>query len=380
VAENHFVHQRSLTLAEKVRENVDAVLCTNPDNIYYFSGFRTTLYTRFIAVLIRLDRPESPILIVSTIDKRMIEDRIWSPPWIADIVYHGPDRLPGIAPSPAAALAAHLAGIKRIGVDSLRLAEVDQLYQAAEDIEIVQIANQIDEVKLKKDGQELAYLKQANLLAMRGMARVPGLLETGPMTEIGIAVQLEADARMSGADGFGYPTLVSSGAKMAAIHSPALHRMVEPNQALRVAFGPTVEGYTADIVRTFCLGQPPPELIHLQDGYLAALNTLLALIRPGVKVATLLSAVEEIYTQRGIRSFWRNSIGHGVGITVHEPPRMAVDSEVILSEGWVLAVEPFLVVPGLGGYAQCDVIVVKETGPEILAEGPQGIILVSKND
>jgi Xaa-Pro aminopeptidase len=379
--ENKFVHQRSLILAEKVRGTVDAVLCTNPDNIYYFSGFRTTLYTRFIAVLIRMDRSDAPILIVSTIDKRMIEDRIWSPPWVADILYHGPDQQPGIAPSPAAALASHLVGIERIGVDSLRLAEVDQLHEAAADIQIVQIASQIDAVKLNKDAQELAYLKQANLLAMHGLAGVPTLLKTGPtITEIGIAVQLEADARMSGADGFGYPTLVSSGGKMAAIHSPALHRRVEPDQPLRIAFGPTVEGYTADIVRTFCLGKPSEELIRLQDGYLAALEGLLKMIRPGVKVAALVSAVEEIYTQRGIRNFWRNSIGHGVGITVHEPPRLVAGSETILSDGMVLAVEPFLVVPGLGGYAQCDVLIVKDSGPEILAEGPQGIIVVPMNN
>lgn len=377
MTERSLVQKRSLTLARKVGEIVDAVLCTNPDNIYYFSGFRTTLYTRFVAVLIRMDRPESPILIVSTIDRLMVEERIWSPPWVADVVYHGPDQQPDVAASPAEALATHLADIRRIGVDSLRLAEVDQLHEAAADVHILQIASQIYEVRLKKDEQELAYIKQANMLAMRGMAMVPSMLETGPTTEIEIAVKLEADARLSGADGFGYPTLVSSGAKMAAIHSPSLHRPIEPNKPLRIAFGPTVEGYTADIVRTFCLGKPSQELIRLQNGYLEAYKTLLAIIRPGVKPAALLSAVEEIYTQWGIRNFWRNSIGHGVGITIHEPPRIAAGSEVTLSEGMVLAIEPFLVVPGLGGYAQCDVIIVKEPEPDIVADGPQGIILVS---
>lgn len=377
MSEKSFVQQRSLTLAKKVGGSVDAVLCTSPDNIYYFSGFRTTLYTRFIGVLIRMDRPEAPVLIVSTIDRRMIEERIWSPPWVPEVAYHGPDKLPDVAPSPAAAMAAHLAGIQRIGVDSLRLAEVDHLRQAAGEVKIVQVAGQIEEVRLKKDEQELANIKQANMLAMRGLAKVPSMLESGPTTEIEIAVKLEADARLSGADGFGYPTLVSCGAKMAAIHSPSLRRPVESNQPLRIAFGPTFEGYTADIVRTFCLGKPSQELINLQDGYLEAYQTLLEKIRPGVKPAALLAAVEEIYTRRGIRSFWRNSIGHGLGITIHEPPRISAGSEVVLSEGMVLAIEPFLIVPGLGGYAQCDVIIVRESGPEIVADGPQGIILAS---
>jgi Xaa-Pro aminopeptidase len=375
--EKNFLQQRSLTLAKKVSGSVDAALCTGPDNIYYFSGFRTTLYTRFIGVLIRMDCPESPVLIVSTIDRRMIEERIWSPPWVTQVIYHGPDKTPGVAPTPAAAMAAHLAGIKRIGVDSLRLSEVEQLRQAAGEVKIVQIAGLIEDVRGIKDEQELVNIRQANRLAMSCLAKVPGMLESGPITELEIAVRLEAEARLSGADGFGYPTLVSSGPKMAAIHSPSLRRSVEANQPLRCAFGPMVEGYTADIVRTFCLGKPSKELIDLQDGYLEAYQRLMEMIRPGVKPDTLLATVEEIYSRRGIRGFWRNSIGHGVGITIHEPPRLAAGSETILSEGMVLAIEPFLMVPGLGGYAQCDVVIVKESGLDIAADGPQGIILAS---
>jgi Xaa-Pro aminopeptidase len=361
-----------------VGTSVDAVLCTSPDNIYYYSGFRTTLYTRFVAVLIRIDRPDSPILIVSTIDKRMIEERIWSPPWVTDIVFHGPDQQPGIQPTPEAALKANLGGIKRLGVDSLRLAEVDLLNQAAPNINIVQVSAQLDEGKKKKDEQEVALLRKANLLAMQGMEKVCQMLAGGPVTEIEISVQLEADARLAGADGFGYPTLVSSGAKMAAIHSPALNRLAESNHVLRVAFGPTIEGYTADIVRTFCVGKPPKELISLQDGYLEAFEKLLGMIRPGVNVINLFSAVEDIYTKWGVRSYWMNSIGHGVGMTIHEQPRIAKGSQAVLSEGMVIAVEPFLVMPGFGGYAQCDVIALKESGPELLAPGKEGIILVSK--
>lgn len=377
MAEKSFIQQRSLTLAKKVGGSVDAVLCTSPENIYYFSGFRTTLYTRFIGVLIRMDCPEAPVLIVSTIDRRMIEERIWSPPWVSEVAYHGPDKLSDVAPTPAAAMAPHLTNIQRIGVDSLRLAEVDQLLQASRDVQIVQIAGQIEDVRGIKDEQELAYLKQANRLAMSGLATVPGMLQTAATTEVELAVRLEADARLAGADGFGYPTLVSCGAKMAAIHSPSLRRPIVPNQPLRIAFGPMVEGYTADVVRTFCLGKPAQELIDLQDGYLEAYNKLLEMIQPGVKPAALLAAVEEIYTRRGIRSFWRNSIGHGLGITIHEPPRLAAGTEGVLSEGMVLAIEPFLIVPELGGYAQCDVLIVRESGVEIVADGPQGIILAS---
>jgi Xaa-Pro aminopeptidase len=132
-------------------------------------------------------------------------------------------------------------------------------------------------------------------------------------------------------------------------------------------------------MRTFCIGSPPWELTGLQDGYMAALDKLLEIIRPGVKSSELLSSVEETYNQWGVRSYWNNSIGHGVGITVHEPPRIASGSEAILSEGMILAIEPYLVSRDIGGYAQCDLIAVKETGPEILAQGPQGLMIVAKD-
>lgn len=379
MVEKEILERRSLALASKVGRVADAVICTSPDNIYYFTGFRTTLYTRFVAVLIRLERPESPILIVSTVDQRMIEDRIWSPPCVAEIVYHGPDRQAGITTYPEEVLKTHLVVSTDLGSIRfvyLRLICLNGQPQISRSSKLLAKLTKLSRSKINN---EVMLLRQANQLAIRSMEKICDLLEAGPTTEIEIAVKLEADARLSGADGFSYPTLVSGGVKMAALHSPPLHRLVVTDQPLRVAFGPTVEGYTADIVRTFCLGNIPRELIRLQDGYLAALDKLLGIILPGAKSTELLSAVEETYIRWGVRSYWKDSIGHGVGITVHEPPRIAAGSQALLSEGMIIAIEPYLIMHDLGGYVQCDVIAVKESEPEILAQGMQGIIGVTKD-
>ena len=86
--------RRVSLLASKVTPGVHAVLLTRPENIYYFTGFRTTLYTRFTAALLRMDQPFDPVLVVATIDRRLIEDRVWSPPWLSRIAYHGPEPQP----------------------------------------------------------------------------------------------------------------------------------------------------------------------------------------------------------------------------------------------------------------------------------------------
>jgi Xaa-Pro aminopeptidase len=366
--------RRLRALTERAGSNADAVLCMSPENIYFFTGFRTMLYTRFTAVLVRLDRPEAPVLVALSVDRRLIEDRVWSPTWVEQIAYHGTDPLPDVAPTPATALAPHLSGIRRLGVDSLRLSDLVELELAAPGVEIVQMTSVIDSLKLIKGHQELTWLRQANALAMQGIEQARAMLETGSTTELEIAVHLEATARLAGADGFGYPTLVSCGPKMCAVHSPSLPLPVEPGQPLRIAFGPTVEGYTADVVRTLCLNEPPSLLIRLQDGFQAARESLLTLIRPGVSVPQLLAAVRTVYAERDLLGYWRNNIGHGLGLTIHEPPKVGGASESVLEQGMVIAIEPSLFVPGFGGYAHCDVVHVTETGSELLTPGLEGIV------
>ncbi len=113
--------RRSLALVEKIGTTVDAALCTSPENIYFFTGFRTMLYTRFTAALVRVDQPADPILVAASVDRRLVLGRLWSPPWVSRVVYHGPDSFSDVSPTPSLALAPHFTGVRRLGVDSLKL-------------------------------------------------------------------------------------------------------------------------------------------------------------------------------------------------------------------------------------------------------------------
>lgn len=364
--------QRGRRLAQQLGGQVDAVLCMSPENIYFLTGFRTMLYTRFTAAYVRLDASDSPVLFAVSVDRPLIEGKVWSPPWTDRVVYHGTHA--GIPATPRAALEPYLRGVRRLGVDALRLPDVAIVEQAAPAVQIVNVTAELDTVRLLKGPEEVAFLGQANRLALRGVRTAHDLVAAGPTTELEIAVALDAYARRNGADGFGYPTLVSCGAKMLAAHSPALPRPVEPHQPLRIAFGPTVEGYTADVVRTMCLGEPPAELGRLQDGFLAAQDALLRLLRPGASVPELMAAVRAEYERRDLMPFWRNNIGHGVGLTIHEPPRVGGQSRDVLHEGMVVAIEPSLMIPGFGGYAHCDVAHITGHGCDLLTPDLQGIV------
>jgi Xaa-Pro aminopeptidase len=362
----HEVKHRLLVLASQVCDRFDCVLCTSPENIYYLSGFRTTLYTRFTALLVQIARPTEPILIVSAIDRHLIEDQVWSPPLIGTVLYHGPDSHADVAPSPSICLKRYLAGAKRLGVDSPRLSEIDEIKRAAPSIEIENIIDRIHEIRRIKSAQEIEYLRQANRLAISGIEQVRRIIDYDQITELEIAIRLDTEVRQTGSDGFGYPTLVSCGRKISAVHSPPLPQAIEPGQPVRIAFGPMVQGYPADVVRTLCSGHAPSELVRLQDGFLIAQQALINMIRPGISALAMFAKVEEIYAQRGLRNLWNNTIGHSVGLTVHEPPRIIAGSEEILEAGMVLAIEPGLIASGFGGFWQCDVMVVKENGSELL--------------
>ena len=363
---------RTRDLASALGARAEALLCMSPDNIYFLTGFRTMLYTRFTAAVVRFDAPETPVLIASSVDRALVEQRVWSPPWTDRVAYHGTH--PGIPASPSEALRTHLEGVRRLAVDSIRLADVAVIESAAPGISLVSAAADVNAAKQVKISAEIDALRRANRIALDGIARARDMIGAGPATEVSIAAELDAQARRGDADGFGYPTLVSCGVKMLAVHSPALPRPVEAHQPLRIAHGPTVDGYSADVVRTLCLGAPPPELIRLQDAFHAARDALLERIRPGVAVAALMAAVREQYEKRDVASLWRNNIGHGVGLSIHEAPRIGGSSTDVLAEGMVVALEPNLMIDGMGGYAHCDVIHVTARGPDLLTPDYQGIV------
>lgn len=365
--------QRVARLVSELGEQVEALLCMSPENIYFLTCFRTMLYTRFTAAVVRFDRADAPALVASSVDRALITSRVWSPPWIERVAYHGSGS--DAAVSPQAAVGPLLEGVRRLGVDSIKLVDAAVVEEACPGVRLVNVAGRIDAVKVIKTPGEVSLLRAANRIALDGIGRAQALLGSGPTTELDVAVELDGSARRQGADGFGYPTLVSSGAKMLAAHSPALARPVERGLPLRIAHGPTVEWYTADVVRTLCAGEPPIELRRLQDGYLAARDAVFGRLRPGATAADLVEAARGEYARRDLLKYWRNSIGHGVGLSIHEPPRLGAGSTDQIRAGMVLAIEPSLSVPGYGGYAHCDVVHITDSGFDLLTPGRQGLVL-----
>ncbi len=362
-------------LIEAVKKHdTDWVLCMLPENIYYFSGFRTMLYTRFVGMLASIKENREPVLIVSSIDRELALKKIWSPNWFKEIVLWGPDADMEYK-THWDVLKVYLRPGIRLGVDGIQYNFFEQLTDIFPGLEIINITPEIQAIQQIKSPEEIRNIQAAYALAEKVMGQVPLWLQE-PLTEVDLSAEMDRMGRKQGADGFCFPTLVSCGEKMLAFHSPPLPRPIKENELIRVAFGPTVNGYGSDILRTFCKGQPPPNVLPIKNAFFDAQEAVFDMLRPGVTSQELLKTVSQMYQKRGCLQNWGNNIGHGLGLTIHEPPRIAGTDATRMQADMILAIEPSLKCLPYGSFAHCDGVRITEKGCEMLSSSMRDLVLV----
>ena len=355
-------------------QDLDWVLCTLPENIFYYSGFRTMFYTRFIGVLVPVRESREPVLIASYIDNKLVREKIWSPHWFQEAVVWGPSD-DFKHKTHWDALAAYLKPGVKIGVDAVQLDFYDGLLKLFPGLKVINLQAAILDLRMVKGPDEVDKIKKAFKLAEEVMARVPEWLSP-KATESDVAAEMNYAALKAGADDLFYPTLVSCGPKMSAYHSPPLRRPIVPGQIVRIAFGLQVDGYGSDIVRTFCVGQPPAEVRPLKEAFFEAQEALFDMIKPGVTSADMIKKCETVFQRHGCLKNWSYNIGHGLALTIHEPPRIAGVDATPIRENMILAIEPGLACPPHGAFAHCDGIRVTATGCERLSFGLRDVNVV----
>ena len=263
----------------------------------------------------------------------------------------------------------------RLGVDAVQLDFYQALLANYPGMEVKNLTDEILALRTIKDPEEIATIKKAFTLAEDVMDNVAGWLQN-PMTEAELAAKLNYTALKSGAEAIFYPTLVSCGEKIMALHSPPLNRPIEKDQLIRIAFGLQLDGYGSDIVRHYCVGKLAPELEPLRKAYFEVRKLIPGIIKPGLDTTDLMKFVLDEYTKRGVEQYWLNNFGHGIALTIHEFPRIAGNISAVLQENMVLAFEPILALPPLGAMAHCDGLVITKDGCELLSGRIDDVVLV----
>lgn len=265
-----------------------------------------------------------------------------------------------------------VAGAAAVGVEAERvtLAQADRWRSGALSAsELVPVSGLVESLRLVKDHGELDGLTEAARVADEALARVLAEGIVG-LAEREVAAKLEHAMRSLGAEGAAFETIVASGPNGAMPHHRAGARTIRSGELVVVDWGARVEGYCSDCTRTVAAGSVPEELGRVFEVVREAQAAGVAAVAPGRQAASVDEAARAVIVDAGLGERFVHATGHGVGLEVHEAPRVGAGSSDILAEGMVLTVEPGVYLPGLGGARIEDTVVVEAGGCRSLTRLP----------
>ncbi|WP_433946336.1 M24 family metallopeptidase [Paenibacillus sp. SN-8-1] len=242
-------------------------------------------------------------------------------------------------------------------------------------VQLVPVTGLVELLRVYKDDEELKVMKQAADLADRTFDYMLGILKPG-VTELELALEMEFFMRKNGATSSSFDTIIASGERSALPHGVASERVLGNNEFVKMDFGALLNGYCSDITRTVVLGTPSDRHRQIYDIVLEAQLHTLEHLRPGMTGAEADALARDIITKCGYGEQFGHSTGHGLGMEVHESPRLSKLSDTILQPGMVVTVEPGIYLPGFGGVRIEDDVVITENGIRRLTESTKDFIVI----
>ncbi len=216
-----------------------------------------------------------------------------------------------------------------------------------------------------KDAEEVAHMRTAALVGCDLFAKMLGWMRPG-LTEVEVAAELEHAARLAGAEGMSFETIVASGERSALPHGRATTAKLPRRGFVTLDFGVILDGYCSDMTRTVHLGKALPGDREVYDSVLEAQEAAVAAVAPGVTAGEVDEAARSILRRVGLDQYFSHSTGHGVGLEIHEGPRIAAKQTQVLEQGMVITIEPGIYMPGKFGLRIEDMVLVTAAGGEVL--------------
>jgi Xaa-Pro aminopeptidase len=340
------------------RENIEALFFSNLPDVHYLCGFTGSNGN----ILLLRDKG------YFFTDSRYAEQASLEVQGLEVIVYES-------------GLGGALAGLleKRIGLvigfdpATLTYAEVTLLKKGLRGIATVKpVKFSPAWLRARKSKEELKLIEQAVREAEGAL--LAALSRTNPDSrEADLALDIDTEGRRRGAEGSSFETIVASGARGSMAHAKPTRKKLRG--ATVIDWGILLDGYCTDMTRTISFGKPAPAMKKIHSVVLEAQEAAIRKIGPGVKASRIDQTAREIIEKAGYGGYFGHSLGHGVGLEVHERPYIAKTSRDILEEGMVLTIEPGIYLPGKGGVRVEDMVVVTRQGPEMLSSLPRDLAL-----
>lgn len=230
--------------------------------------------------------------------------------------------------------------------------------------------------RLVKDETEIAYLKKAQAITEQGFDHILPFLKQG-VTEREAALELEFFMRKNGADGVSFDFIVVSGANSSRPHGVPTDKLLENGDFVTMDFGALYNGYHADMTRTVAIGEITDKMRNVYETVLTAQKTALCGIRAGLSGRAADALARDVITAAGYGAFFGHGTGHGVGVEIHEAPRLSsLAPETPLPAGAVVTVEPGIYLLGEFGVRIEDMVVVRENGVENLTKAAKELLIL----
>ncbi len=330
---------------DKTLEKTDAALITSPHNLRYFSGFTGG---------------EGAALIygggrILFTDSRYTEQAERES---ADFSVEQTNDYIG-----AAAKAAKDKGFETLAFEDFEMsvAEFNRLRGALDGVRLKGLGDSADALRAVKTETELLKLEKAEDIACRAFRHILGFIKEG-VTEKEIAAEIEYFMKKNGGEKTSFDTIAISGKKTSLPHGTPTEKRIENGDLVTMDFGCVYGGYCSDMTRTVAVGEPSDELKRIYETVKAAQQTGLDILCEGIIGKVADAAARQVIEKAGYGKYFGHSLGHGVGLRIHELPNLSPRSETVLKKNMVVTCEPGIYVPGVGGVRIEDMVCITENG------------------
>jgi Xaa-Pro aminopeptidase len=268
--------------------------------------------------------------------------------------------------------------LKRIGFES-GWTQYDAFQRLEEALppsaSLVPIGRIIEERRMLKSAEEIAIIRRSVDLNSAAYARVLKRIRPG-VRELDIAAEIEFQMKVLGAEKPAFDTIVAAGPRAALPHAhPGSYRL-GGNELLLIDMGASLQGYCSDMTRTVHLGKPPKKIRDLYNAVLEAQLAGIAAVRPGVTAGKVDAAARNVLKKHHLDKAFVHSTGHGLGLEIHEPPRLGRKDPTKLEAGMAITIEPGAYIEGFAGIRIEDTVLVTQNGCEVLTPSSKEFIVL----
>jgi Xaa-Pro aminopeptidase len=337
---------------------VDALLVSRLPNVRYLTGFTGSNGQAVVAA------SESVFLT----DGRYTEQSRHEVPDLERVTY-----LQGLE-APLRDQCARL-GVRRLGFEShdVSVHQHGRFVEALSDVDLVGVNEEVERLRWVKDAEELEMLRRAQAATDEAFDDIIEYLAVG-QSERQVAMELERLLRRDGAEGLAFDSIVAFADGAAEPHHEPTNALLEEGDIIKLDFGARWGGYHADMTRTVAFGSPAAELTKIHDVVRQAQQAGIDAVREGVSGTQVDAAARAVIEDAGYGARFSHGLGHGVGLQIHEGPRLGKGFDHHLPANAVVTVEPGIYVPGLGGVRIEDMVEVTADGGRVVGTSTRDLI------